>query len=173
MSSDLRRHIREIPDFPKPGILFRDVTPLLIEPAALRQAIQALADPFREARIDRVVGIESRGFILGAPVALELGAGFGLIRKAGKLPYDTHRVSYDLEYGTDTVEMHVDTVAPGHRVLIVDDLIATGGTCEATVRLVRAAGGEVAGAAFLIELSDLKGLSRIADIDPVHCVLRY
>ena len=127
MNADkLRRYIRDVPDFPKPGIMFRDVTPLLLEPAALEGAIEALSEPFRNLRVDRVLGIESRGFILGAPVALSLGVGFGLVRKAGKLPYQTHRVSYDLEYGTDTVEMHVDTVEKGHRVLIVDDLIATG-----------------------------------------------
>ena len=146
MNADqLRKHIRDVPDFPKPGIMFRDVTPLLLEPAALEAAIEALTEPFRNQRIDRVLGIESRGFMLGSPVALSLGVGFGLVRKAGKLPYKVHRVSYDLEYGTDTVEMHVDTLEKGHRVLIVYDLIPTGGQAQAAVKLAREAGGEVIG----------------------------
>ncbi len=169
---ELSRYIRDVPDFPKPGILFRDVTPLLADAAALRRAVAALAEPFRGAGIERVLGIESRGFMFGAPVALELDVGFGVIRKAGKLPYDTHRVSYDLEYGTDTLEMHVDAVAPGQRVLIVDDLIATGGTAAAGVTLVREAGGEVVGCAFLVELGALEGSQRL-DVDRYHVVLRY
>jgi adenine phosphoribosyltransferase len=170
---ELRRHIRDIPDFPKPGIVFRDVTPLLLEPEALRAAAEAMAAPFRGARIDRVLGIESRGFLLGAPLALALGCGLGLVRKQGKLPYRTHQVSYELEYGSDTVEMHVDTVGPGHRVLVADDLIATGGTAAAAVRLARAAGGDVVGASFLIELCDLEGVKRLADVPQVHTVIRY
>ena len=169
---DLRRFIRDIPDFPKPGVLFRDVTPLLADPRALRRAIEALAEPFRNEGIDRVLGIESRGFIVGAPVALELGAGLAIARKAGKLPYRTVEVTYDLEYGTDTVEMHVDAVGDGQRVLIVDDLIATGGTAAAAVRLARTAGAEVAGCAFLIELSVLDGRKRL-DVDRVHAVIGY
>jgi adenine phosphoribosyltransferase len=171
-ADQLRRHIRDIPDFPKPGIIFRDVTPLLLEPAALEGAVQALTEPFRNQRVDRVLGIESRGFIVGAPVALALGVGFGLVRKAGKLPFKTYRVSYDLEYGTDTVEIHVDTVEEGHRVLIVDDLIATGGTAAAAVKLAREAGGEVIGCSFLIELTALDG-RRLLDVEPVHTVIRY
>ncbi len=170
-AEDLRALIREIPDFPKEGILFRDVTPLLLEPKALARAIDLIAEPFRGAGIDRVLGIESRGFILGAPVALVLGAGFGLVRKAGKLPYESHTATYELEYGTDSVEMHVDTVAPGQRVLVVDDLIATGGTASAAVKLARQAGGEVAGCAFLIELSFLEGRKKL-DVD-CHVVLEY
>lgn len=169
---DLRRYVRDIPDFPKPGILFRDVTPLLADPDALRAAVEALAAPFRGDGIERVVGIESRGFILGAPVALELGAGLIIARKAGKLPYRTHQVTYELEYGSDTVEMHVDSVEPAQRVLVVDDLIATGGTAAATVRLLRAAGADVAGCAFLIELRALEGRKRL-DLDRVHTVIGY
>lgn len=173
MNADqLREHIRDIPDFPKPGIMFRDVTPLLLESAALEAAIEALSQPFRNLRVDRVLGIESRGFIVGAPVALSLGVGFGLVRKTGKLPYQVHRVSYDLEYGTDTVEMHVDTVEKGHRVLIVDDLIATGGTAAAAVQLAREAGGEVIGCSFLVELTALEGRKRL-DVEPIHTVIRY
>jgi adenine phosphoribosyltransferase len=171
-ADQLRRKIRDIPDFPKPGIVFRDVTPLLLEPAALEAAVEALAAPFRDQRVDRVLGIESRGFILGAPVSLALGVGFGLIRKAGKLPYQTHQVSYDLEYGTDTVEVHVDTVEKGQRVLIVDDLLATGGTAAAAVKLTRMAGGEVIGCSFLIELTALDG-RKLLDLEPVHTVIRY
>ena len=173
MNADqLREHIRDIPDFPKPGIMFRDVTPLLLEPAALEAAIEALSQPFRNLRVDRVLGIESRGFIVGAPVALSLGVGFGLVRKSGKLPYQVHRVSYDLEYGTDTVEMHVDTVEKGHRVLIVDDLIATGGTAAAAVKLAREAGGEVVGCSFLVELTALEG-RKLLDVESIHTVIRY
>ena len=173
MNADqLRELIRDVPDFPKPGIMFRDVTPLLLDPAALEAAIEALSQPFRNLRVDRVLGIESRGFIVGAPVALSLGVGFGLVRKSGKLPYQVHRVSYDLEYGTDTVEMHVDTVEKGHRVLIVDDLIATGGTAAAAVKLAREAGGEVIGCSFLVELTALEG-RKLLDVEPIHTVIRY
>jgi adenine phosphoribosyltransferase len=171
-ADQLRRYIRDIPDFPKPGILFRDVTPLLLEPAALQGAVEALAEPFRGQRVDRILAIESRGFVLGAPVALSLSVGFGLVRKAGKLPYRTYQVSYDLEYGTDTIEMHVDTVEKGHRVLIVDDLIATGGTAAAAVRLAREAGGEVIGCAFLVELTALEG-RKLLDVEPIHAVIAY
>jgi adenine phosphoribosyltransferase len=170
--AELRALVRDIPDFPKPGILFRDVTPLLGDGKAFRTAVEALAEPFRNARIDRVLGIESRGFILGAPVALVLDAGLVIVRKAGKLPWRTHQASYDLEYGTDRVEMHVDAVRPGERVLVVDDLIATGGTAAASVRLAREAGAEVVGCAFLIELSALGGRARL-DTPTVHVVIRY
>jgi adenine phosphoribosyltransferase len=168
----LRRRIRDIPDFPKPGILFRDVTPLLLDAAALRAAIEAVAEPFRGAGIERVLGIESRGFLLGPPVALALGAGFGLVRKQGKLPYDTHRVEYALEYGSDTVEMHTDAVERGQRVLVVDDLIATGGTAAAAVELVRRAGGVCVGASFLIELAALGGRKKLPGLD-VNAVIVY
>jgi len=168
----LRRLIRDVPDFPKPGILFRDVSPLFLDGAGLRAAVEALAEPFREAGVDRVLGIESRGFLLGPPVALTLGTGFGLIRKDGKLPWKTLRVEYDLEYGTDTVEMHVDAVEPGQRVLLVDDLIATGGTAAAAASLIRRAGGELVGASFLIELAPLGGRARL-DTPHLHAVLTY
>lgn len=169
---DLRKWIRNIPDFPKPGILFRDVTPLLAEPAPFRQAVEALAEPFREDGIDHVMGIESRGFIFGAAVALSLGAGFVIVRKEGKLPGRTHRATYELEYGSDTVEMHTDAVEAGQRVLIVDDLLATGGTAAASIRLARDAGASVAGCSFLIELEALGGRKRL-DVDHIHTVLRY
>jgi adenine phosphoribosyltransferase len=170
-AAELKRMIRDIPDFPKPGILFRDVTPLLLSEPALRAAVDAIAAPFRGAGVQRVLGIESRGFIFGAPVALALGAGFALVRKAGKLPYEVLAASYALEYGEDRVEMHVDAVAKGQRVLVVDDLIATGGTAAAAVKLARMAGGEVLGASFLIELAALGGRSAL----DVRCeaVLRY
>jgi adenine phosphoribosyltransferase len=168
----LRRHIRGIPDFPKEGILFRDVTPLLLEPKVFTQAIEALAKPFLEAGIERVLGIESRGFIFGAPVAQRLEAGFGLIRKAGKLPFDTRKVEYNLEYGTDAVEMHIDTILPGQRVLLVDDLVATGGTAAAAETLVHESGGELVGAAFLIELAGLNGRDRLSS-PQLHSVIRY
>jgi len=168
----LRQKIRNIPDFPKPGILFRDVTPLLLDPAALRSAVELVAAPFSGARIDRVLGIESRGFLLGPSVALALGAGFALVRKQGKLPWDTHRAEYALEYGSDCVEMHKDAVEPGQRVLVVDDLIATGGTAAAAVQLVRHAGGTPVGASFLIELTALGGRKMLPGIE-VHAVISY
>jgi adenine phosphoribosyltransferase len=169
---DLRRFVRDVPDFPKPGILFRDVTPLLADARALAQAVHRLAEPFRALGVEQVMGIESRGFVLGTPVALELEAGFALVRKAGKLPWKTRRITYELEYGSDTVEMHVDAVRPGQKVLVVDDLIATGGTAAAAVRLARDAGADVVGCAFLIELGDLGG-RRHLDVDRIHVLLRY
>jgi adenine phosphoribosyltransferase len=171
-SIDLRRFVRDVPDFPKPGILFRDVTPLLGHREALPAAVEAIAAPFRGAGVEQVFGIESRGFVLGAPVALALGAGFTMVRKQGKLPWQTRRVTYDLEYGSDTVETHVDAVKPGQRVLVVDDLIATGGTAAAAVQLARDAGAEVVGCAFLIELVGLGGRKQLG-VDRVHVVLAY
>ncbi len=171
-SIDLRRYVRDIPDFPKPGILFRDVTPLLGDREALPVAIEALAAPFRSEGIDQVLGIESRGFVLGVPVALALGTGFTMVRKKGKLPYETRSVTYDLEYGTDTVEMHTDAVKPGQRVLIVDDLIATGGTAAAAVKLARDAGAQVVACAFLIELAFLAGRGKLG-VERVHVVMNY
>ncbi len=168
----LRSLIREVPDFPKPGILFRDVTPLLADPRGLRGAVEAIAEPFRSAGVERVLGIESRGFLLGAPVAILLGAGLVIVRKPGKLPWQTVSASYDLEYGSDTVEMHVDAVAPGQRVLIVDDLIATGGTAGAAVELARGAKADLVGCAFLVELAALGGRARL-DVPTVHAVLEY
>lgn len=168
----LKAKIRHIPDFPKPGILFYDITTLLRDREGFRQAVDGLAKPYLGEPIDLVVGIESRGFILGAAVADRLGAGFVVARKPGKLPAKTLRASYDLEYGTDTLEMHEDAVEPGQRVLIVDDLLATGGTARAVVELVKRAGGLVHGIAFLIELEALHGRAKIAD-EPVLTVLRY
>lgn len=171
-SLDLHAFIRNVPDFPRPGILFRDVTPLLGNAGALKAAVGALAVPFRGIGVEKVMGIESRGFVLGAPVALALETGFALVRKAGKLPGRTRRVTYDLEYGTDTVEMHEDALKPGERVLVVDDLIATGGTAAAAVQLARDCGARVVGCAFLIELTALEGRRRL-DVEPIHALLRY
>ncbi|MCU1498462.1 MAG: apt [Acidimicrobiales bacterium] len=164
--------IRDIPDFPKPGVVFKDITPLLADPDALRTAVDGLADAFAGTRVDRVVGVEARGFILGAPVAYRLGAGFAPVRKAGKLPWDTEGESYELEYGTDLLEAHRDAVRPGESVLVVDDVLATGGTAAATGRLVEKLGGTVAGFAFLIELGFLAGRERIA-AHPVAALLTY
>jgi adenine phosphoribosyltransferase len=171
-ADDLRRFIRDVPDFPKPGILFRDVTPLLADPGALRRAVDAMAAPFRAAGIERVLGIESRGFLFGAPIALALGAGLVIVRKPGKLPWRTVHASYALEYGTDTVEMHVDAITPGQRVLLVDDLIATGGTAGAAVALARAAKADLVGCSFLIELSALAGRAHL-DVPSIHAVIAY
>ncbi|CAA9361834.1 MAG: Adenine phosphoribosyltransferase, partial [uncultured Gemmatimonadetes bacterium] len=152
----LKQLIRDIPDFPQPGILFRDITPLLRDPAAFRQVTAALAEPFR-GRVDAVAGVESRGFIFGAPLAVELGVGFLPIRKAGKLPGDKLALEYALEYGTSTLEIHTDAVRPGERILLVDDLLATGGTARAAAGLIEAVGGRVEGIAFVIELLFLQG----------------
>ena len=157
----LESRIRDIPDFPKPGVVFKDVTPLLADPAAFAHAIEGLSEAFCDEGVDKVVGIEARGFILAAPVALACGAGFVPARKAGKLPSSRRGVAYDLEYGSETVELHDDAFAPGDRVLIVDDVLATGGTAAATIELVEQLGGEVIGLAFLIELGFLGGAARI------------
>jgi len=162
---DLTDYIRSVPDFPKPGILFRDITPLLSAPAAFRQASAALADHFRNADVDLVAAAEARGFIFAGPVSLELDAGLVPVRKPGKLPYDTLSYTYDLEYGTDTLEIHADAIPEGSNVLVVDDLLATGGTVEACCRMVEKAGGKVAGCAFLIELVGLGGAKRIAQYE--------
>jgi adenine phosphoribosyltransferase len=159
---ELADYIRAIPDFPKPGILFRDITPLLAAPQAFRAAITRMADRYRDANIDIVAAAEARGFIFAAPLALELEVGFVPVRKPGKLPYERHSFHYELEYGSDTLEMHIDGISPGQRVLLVDDLLATGGTIEACCRLVEKAGAQVAGCAFLIELAALGGADRLA-----------
>ena len=172
VAARLRDRIRDIPDFPKPGILFRDITPLLADAVALRSAIAAIAEPFREDRIECVLGTEARGFIFGTAVALELGAGFVPVRKPDKLPFTTLSASYELEYGTDTIEMHSDGLRPGQRVLLVDDLIATGGTARATAELARRCGAELIGCAFLIELSGLRGRDAL-DVERIHSVLTY
>ncbi|HEX4131928.1 MAG TPA: adenine phosphoribosyltransferase [Pirellulales bacterium] len=162
MRLHLEDHIRSIPDFPKPGILFRDITPLLSSPKALRAAVRRLADHFRYRDVDVVAAAEARGFIFATPLALALDVGFVPVRKPGKLPFDTHSFRYDLEYGTDTLEVHKDGFAKGQRVLLVDDLLATGGTMEACCSLVEQAGATVAGCAFVIELADLGGAGRLA-----------
>ena len=169
---DLKTHIRHIPDFPKPGILFYDITTLLRHPVGLKTAIERLSAPFLGAEIAVVVGIESRGFILGAAVAERLGAGFIPVRKAGKLPAKAIKEIYDLEYGKDALEIHADAVDRGQRVLIVDDVLATGGTAAATARLVKKLGGELHGLAFLIELLGLNGKSKLAG-EHVFSVLQY
>lgn len=168
----VRSRIRDIPDFPKPGILFRDITPLLGDTVAFRTSIDLLAEQVRPLAPDVVVGIESRGFLFGAPLAYTLGIGFVPVRKPGKLPHETTRVDYDLEYGTDAVEMHSDAIARGTRVLVVDDVIATGGTARATCELVKRLGGDIVGAAFLIELSFLDGGAKLAPI-PTISIVRY
>jgi len=172
MTDHLKSLIRDIPDFPKPGIIFRDITPLLNDPGGLALGIELLANPFRGKNIDRVVGAESRGFIFGTAVACCLSAGFVPVRKPGKLPHRHISVTYDLEYGQDCLEIHADAILRNQRVLIVDDLLATGGTMRACVDLVRELGGEVVGAACLIELADLKGRDLLKDVH-VHSVLRY
>ena len=168
----LKAKIRHVPDFPKPGIRFCDITTLLRDPAGLSDAVQGLAEPFRAERVDLVVGIESRGFILGAPVAERLRAGFVPARKPGKLPAATLRQSYDLEYGSDALEIHEDAIEPGQRVLVVDDLLATGGTACAARDLVRRAGGHIVGIAFLVELTFLDGRERLGET-PLFVGLRY
>jgi adenine phosphoribosyltransferase len=170
--TDLKTQIRHVPDFPKAGILFYDITTLLQDPSGFKAAIDSLTRPFENQHIDLVVGIESRGFIFGAPVADRLGAGFAPVRKPGKLPSACARESYALEYGTDTLEIHEDAVKKGQRVLIVDDLLATGGTARATASLVRKIGGTVHALAFLIELVALGGRERLAG-ETVHASLQY
>jgi adenine phosphoribosyltransferase len=169
---DLKRRIREIPDFPKPGILFRDITPLLADGHAFRRAIDHIGERYRDKNIDVVVGVEARGFIMGAALAYTLRAGNILIRKVGKLPYKTHRTTYALEYGSDTLEIHQDAFKPGQRVLIADDLLATGGTISAAVDLVKQLGGEIVELAFLIELTALKGREKLKNYS-VFSLLQY
>ncbi len=169
---DLRRFVRDIPDYPKPGILFRDITPLLADPEALAAAAEALAKPFEDMDIDIVAAAEARGFIFAAPMAMKLGAGFVPIRKPGKLPFKFHSFAYELEYGSDELQMHVDGVKPGQRVVIVDDLLATGGTMEACCRLLEKCDAEIVGCSFLIHLAPLGGHARLSPYD-VHSVIRY
>jgi adenine phosphoribosyltransferase len=157
----IRKAIRDIPDFPRPGIVFKDITPLLGDGPLFAKTIDVLAERYCDKKIDMVLGIESRGFIVGAALAYKLGAGFCVVRKPGKLPYDTHSASYELEYGTDSLEIHIDAIPKDARVLIVDDLIATGGTAAATAQLVSKLGGEVVECAFVIELSFLKGRDKL------------
>ncbi len=169
---DLKRKIRDIPDFPRPGILFRDITPLLSEGGSFCQAIDHIGERYVGQKIDVVVGVEARGFIMGAALAYKLHAGNILIRKSGKLPYKTHRTTYALEYGTDTLEIHQDAIRPGQRVLVADDLLATGGTISAAVDLVKQLGGQIVELAFLIELTALKGREKLKDYS-VFSLIQY
>jgi len=171
-AEDLRAKIREIPDFPKPGILFYDITTLLKDAAAYREAIDLMVEPYRDAGIEIVVGMESRGFIFSAPMAHQLGAGLVPVRKLGKLPAETLTVEYALEYGSNTLEIHRDAIKPGQRVLIVDDLLATGGTVHGTIELVERLQGEVVALAFLVELEFLKGRERLQG-RRITSVVRY
>jgi adenine phosphoribosyltransferase len=164
--------VRKVPDFPKPGIVFIDITTVIKNGEAFDDLATRIADRFRDKKPDMVVGIESRGFIIGAAVALKLGVGFVPVRKKGKLPADTIGATYDLEYGTDSVEMHTDALNPGQRALLVDDLIATGGTAEATCRLIETAGAEVVGCGFLVNLAFLKGVDKLKKYD-VHWLIQY
>jgi adenine phosphoribosyltransferase len=169
---ELRARIREVPDFPKPGILFYDITTLLKDGPSFREAIDLMLEPFLETPVDVVVGMESRGFIFSAPMAQRLGVGLVPVRKLGKLPHETLSVEYALEYGSNTLEIHRDAIAEGQRVLIVDDLLATGGTVRGTVDLVRRLGGEIVGLSFLVELLFLKGRDRLKEC-PVSSVIQY
>ena len=169
---NLRSLIRDIPDFPKPGIVFKDITPLLADPAGLAMAVEVMANPFRHDRVDLVVGAESRGFIFGTAIAQSLSCGFVPIRKPGKLPGKTAKATYDLEYGSDALEVHIDAIKPGQRVLMVDDLLATGGTMCACIDLVRGLGADIAATAFLIELTFLEGRQKLGDV-PIHAAIKY
>jgi adenine phosphoribosyltransferase len=170
----LKASIRTIPDYPKPGILFRDITTLLGQPRAFRRAVDELVHPYAGDGIAKIAGIEARGFILGGAIAHQLSAGFVPIRKKGKLPHETVRVAYSLEYGVDEMEMHKDAIAPGERVLLVDDLIATGGTAEGAVKLLKQMGAEVVAACFVIDLPDLGGRKKIEDLGvPVRTLISY
>ena len=168
----LKSYIRDIPDFPKPGILFKDITPLVKNPATLRLAVHQIVDPFLDQRISAVAGMEARGFIFGALAAWELGVGFIPLRKPGKLPYNVHSVSYDLEYGSAALEAHIDALEPGDRVLLVDDLLATGGTAKASCELIEQLGAEVVACAFVVELDDLRGRQKIGQYW-THSLLHY
>ena len=169
---DLEKYIRDVPDFPTEGIIFKDITPLLADAEALAEAVRLLAEPFEGAGVELVAGIESRGFIFGGAVARQLGAGFVPLRKPGKLPYKTVRKEYALEYGTDAVEIHADAVQPGQKVLMVDDLLATGGTAKATIDLVEQLGGEVVAVLFLIDLTFLKGVEKLKGYD-VYSLIKF
>jgi len=169
---ELRKYIREVPDWPKKGILFRDITPLLGEPKAFKAAVDAMAADYVGAGIQYVVGVEARGFIFGSAVAAKLNAGFVPVRKKGKLPYKTESITYELEYGTSTVEVHKDAIPAGAKVLMVDDLLATGGTIEAACKLIERLGGKIAGVVFLIELTELHGVDKLVKYK-VKSLIRY
>src|SRR3990172_3266754 len=172
MMNEVRARIRDIPDFPKKGIVFKDITPVLADAALFRHVVDALADRYRGERISKVVGIESRGFLFAAPVAIALGAGLAIVRKPGKLPWRTAREVYALEYGEDALEMHIDAVGPGERVLVVDDVLATGGTADAVGKLVTGQGADLIGFAFLLELGFLHGARRLGP-QKVYSLLQY
>lgn len=169
---DLKSYIRDVPDFPKKGIIFKDITPLWQDKGAFSYAINAIAENFQDSAIDIVVGVEARGFIVGAPVAYKLGVGFIPMRKPGKLPYKTTSISYELEYGVDTIEMHEDAILPGHKVLIVDDLLATGGTAAGMCELITRVGGEIVALAFIVDLTFLDGKSKLGDY-PVFSLIQF
>jgi adenine phosphoribosyltransferase len=169
---DLTQFIRDIPDFPKEGIIFKDITPLLANPNAMSFAISQLHDYYKDSGVTSIAGIESRGFIFGTPLAAEFGVGFIPIRKPGKLPYETISEEYSLEYGTDAVEMHIDAVKQGDKILIIDDLLATGGTAAATKNLIERSGGEVVGIGFIIELGFLNGIEKLGGVE-VHSLIKY
>jgi adenine phosphoribosyltransferase len=171
---DLKEAVRNIPDYPKPGILFHDITTLLGDARAFRRAVDELVQPWAGSKIDKVAGIEARGFIIGGAVAHQLSAGFVPIRKKGKLPHTTVRIAYSLEYGLDEMEMHADAILPGQRVILVDDLIATGGTAEAAVKLLRQIGADVAAACFIIDMPDLGGAAKLRAMDlPVRTLISF
>ena len=169
---NVRAKIRDVPDFPQKGIVFKDITPVLADATTFRQVIDAFVARWRDARIDKVIGIESRGFIFAAPIAYALGAGFTIVRKPGKLPWETIREVYALEYGENSLELHVDAIGPGERVLVVDDVLATGGTADAAGRLVTRQGAELVSYSFLVELGFLHGARRLG-ADKVHALIRY
>ena len=171
---DLKSTIRSIPDYPKPGIIFRDITTLLGDARAFRRAVDQLVHPWAGSKVDQVAGIEARGFILGGAVAHQLSAGFVPIRKKGKLPHTTVRIAYSLEYGVDEMEIHADAIKPGQRVILVDDLIATGGTAEGAVKLLRQIGAEVVAACFIVDLPDLGGAAKLRALDvPVRTLMAF
>jgi len=171
-SINLKDFIRDIPGFPKAGILFRDITTLLKDKGAFKSAIEKIADKYKNKKIKTIVAVEARGFILGGAIAHKIGAGFVPVRKKGKLPWKTNSVTYNLEYGTDSLEMHHDAINPGDKVLVVDDLLATGGTVKAVTDLIKKSEGKIAGIAFLIELTDLKGRDKLKDY-PVYSLIKY
>ncbi|NTF81799.1 adenine phosphoribosyltransferase [Agrobacterium rhizogenes] len=174
IASELAASIRSIPDYPKPGIIFRDITTMLGDAKAFRRAVDALVQPYAGTKIDKVAGMEARGFILGGAVAHQLSAGFVPIRKKGKLPHDIVRIAYSLEYGVDEMEMHRDAVSPGEKVILVDDLIATGGTAVGATQLLRQIGAEVVAACFVIDLPDLGGRKKLEALDvPVHTLVEF
>jgi adenine phosphoribosyltransferase len=168
---NLRDYVRDIPDYPKKGIVFFDITPILSDPDAFRHAVDCLAEKFKDCGATKIVAAEARGFIFGAPLAYKMGIGFVPVRKPGKLPYKSRCVSYDLEYGTDTLCMHEDAIAEGEKVLVIDDLLATGGTVEGMLKLVKEAGGDIVGCGFVIQLGFLDGAERMKAAGQDHCFL--